>query len=92
MLEVSPAPDGAVRLTDLDVGAMARLHDAHVDTESRALLRALGLTDASVLRVCKQGEPCVIQVRTTRIGISTRVARHVMVVPLSSSANDPAAR
>jgi Fe2+ transport system protein FeoA len=71
-----------VRLIDLPVGAAARLHDAQLDPESRAQLRALGLTDGSVLRVCKQGKPCVVQVRTTRIGISGRIAKHVLVVPL----------
>ncbi len=69
-------------LADLDVGATARLHDARLDLESRAQLRALGLTDGSLLRVCKQGEPCVVQVRTTRIGISARIAQRVFVVPV----------
>jgi len=76
----SPAlPPGTLRLTDLQVGATARLHDAQVDVESRSQLRALGLTDKSVFRVCKQGEPCVVQVRATRVGISSRIAQHVIV-------------
>jgi Fe2+ transport system protein FeoA len=54
--------------------------DAAVDAESRLLLQALGLTDNSRLRVCKRGEPCVVQVRATRIGISSRIARHISVV------------
>lgn len=74
-------PQGPVRLSDLPVGFVARLHDAHLDPESRSQLRALGLTDASVLRVCKQGEPCVVQVRATRIGISGRIAQCVLVIP-----------
>ena len=74
-------PAGAVRLTALDTGATARFEASGVDRDSRALLRGLGLTDASVLRVCQQGEPCVIQVRATRIGISSRVARDLFVVP-----------
>lgn len=69
-------------LADLQVGASARLYDARLDSESRSQLRALGLTDGSLLRVCKQGEPCVVQVRATRIGISGRVARQVFVVPV----------
>lgn len=69
-------------LADLRVGATARLHDARLDLESRSQLRALGLTDGSLLRVCKQGEPCVVQVRATRIGISGRIARQVFVVPV----------
>jgi Fe2+ transport system protein FeoA len=63
------------------VGSTARVHDADVDAESRSLLRALGLTDASLLRVCKQGEPCVVQVRATRIGLSSRIAQQVFVIP-----------
>jgi Fe2+ transport system protein FeoA len=82
----------AVRLTDLPVGSTARLHTTELDDESRSQLRQLGLTDASLLRVCKQGEPCVVQVRTTRLGISSRIARHVLVIPLSDSAQEPSWR
>ena len=77
----------ALPLADLPVGCTARLHDAQLDPESRAELRAVGLTDGSVLRVGKQGEPCVVQVRTTRIGISSRIARHVFVVPTEARAS-----
>ena len=79
------------KLTDLEVGATARMLDAAVDTELRTLLRALGLTDNSPLRVCKRGEPCVVQVRATRIGISRRIAQHITVVP-DGSAPPAAAR
>lgn len=79
------------RLTDLEVGATARMLDAAVDTELRTLLRALGLTDNSPLRVCKRGEPCVVQVRATRIGISRRIAQHITVVPDGSDSTPPAA-
>ena len=61
------------------MGATARLHDAELDTEARELLRGLGLTDRSLLRVCKQGDPCVVQVHATRIGLTSRVARAIRV-------------
>jgi len=81
------------KLTDLEVGATARMLDAAVDTDLRTLLRALGLTDNSPLRVCKRGEPCVVQVRATRIGIPRRIAQHITVVPDSTgSAPPPAGR
>ena len=70
-----------VPLTSLVVGETARLLGATVDAESRSQLKALGLTDGCLLRVCKQGEPCVVQVRATRIGISSRIAQHVQVAP-----------
>jgi Fe2+ transport system protein FeoA len=69
-----------VPLTALKAGASARLHDTRLDDETRSLLRSLGLTDASRLRVCKCGEPCIIQVRTTRIGVSSVVAGRIYVV------------
>jgi Fe2+ transport system protein FeoA len=78
-MDVPAPPPGTVRLTDLQVGATARLFDAQIDPESRSQLRALGLTDRSLIRVCKQGEPCVVQVRATRVGISSRIAQHVLV-------------
>ena len=88
MLSHPVPPAGAVRLADLAAGASARLFDAQLDAGPRALIRALGLTDGSVLRVCQQGDPCIIQVRATRIGLSSRVAREVFVVPVALRALD----
>jgi Fe2+ transport system protein FeoA len=34
-----------------------------------------------VLKLCKVGDPCIVQVRSTRIGISSAVARCLYVVP-----------
>ncbi|MGE0447178.1 MAG: ferrous iron transport protein A [Vicinamibacterales bacterium] len=83
---------GIVRLADVEAGTTVRMSDARLEPGSRALLRALGLTDGSVLRVCKQGEPCVVQVRTTRIGLSSRVARDVFILPIEAPpAGGPAA-
>jgi Fe2+ transport system protein FeoA len=42
-------------------------------------LLALGLTSTSEFRLCKAGEPCIIQVRSTRIGLARAVARRIMV-------------
>ena len=69
-----------IRLSEVPEGATVRLHDMHLDPQSRLQLRGLGLTDRSPLRVCKQGEPCVVQVRTTRIGVSGSIAQEVFVV------------
>jgi hypothetical protein len=60
---------------------MARLHATELATDDCALLRALGLTDQCLLRVCKAGEPCIVQVRATRIGLSKAVARGLFVIP-----------
>jgi Fe2+ transport system protein FeoA len=70
-----------VPLTQLTTGSVARLHATELGSDDCALLRALGLTDHCVLRVCKAGEPCIVQVRATRIGLSKAVARSLFVIP-----------
>ena len=72
-----------VPLLDLPVGQSARLHAVDVDDAAAALLRALGLTADCDLRLCKAGEPCILQVSGTRIGISGEVASRILVRPLT---------
>lgn len=74
----------AVPLTTVPAGAVATLHEV-TDLESRPMLRSLGLTDACVLRLCQVGDPCIVQVRSTRIGLSNAVARCLYVVPEAGS-------
>jgi hypothetical protein len=68
----------------MSAGQMVRLHGAHLNPHDCALLGALGLTDRCVLRICKIGEPCIVQVRSTRIGLSRSVAEGILVVPESA--------
>jgi Fe2+ transport system protein FeoA len=75
----------AVRLSDLRAGTLARFHEAQLDPEAVSLLRALGLTVACQLRLCKDGDPFIVQVRTTRIGLSRAVARGIYVIPHAHS-------
>lgn len=74
----------AVPLTSVEVGAVATLHEVR-DAESRPFLRALGLSDACEIRLCKSGDPCIVQVRATRIGLSRAVAQRLFVVPTSAT-------
>jgi Fe2+ transport system protein FeoA len=72
----------AVPLDTLGPGAVARLHEARLSPEACETLGALGLTEACELRLCKAGEPFIVQVRSTRIGLSRAVARGLYVIPL----------
>ena len=82
MLPTASAPASApVRLSELAPGRFARLHCAELAARDCALLRAIGLTDHCLLRVCKIGEPCIVQVRATRIGLSRAVAEGIFVLP-----------
>lgn len=77
----APAPAApAVPLTAVAVGVIATLHEVR-DAESRGVLRSLGLTDQCRLRLCQVGDPCIVQVDETRIGLSRAVAQHLYVVP-----------
>ncbi|MGE3179850.1 MAG: FeoA family protein [Vicinamibacterales bacterium] len=90
MAPLSPLPDvfsppaasttPAVPLTSMPVGAVVTLSEVR-DPESRPVLRSLGLTDSCTLRLCKVGDPCIVQVRSTRIGLSRAVARCLFVAP-----------
>jgi Fe2+ transport system protein FeoA len=75
------AGSSALRLSSLEAGRTARLHAAELSPQDCALLRALGMTDRCVLRICKVGEPCIVEVQSTRIGISRSVADGIFVVP-----------
>ena len=75
-----------IRLSDLGVGAWARFHEAALDEDACDLLETLGLTASSRVRLCKGGEPCIVQVRSTRIGLSNAVARQIFVIPDTSVA------
>ena len=70
-----------VRLSQLQAGRRARMHAADLAPQDCDLLRALGMTDRCTLRICKVGEPCIVEVRSTRIGLSRAVAHGIFVVP-----------
>ena len=70
-----------VQLTELSAGAAVRLHATNLGDEDFALLEALGMTRSCRLRVCKVGDPWIVQIRETRIGLAASVARRILVVP-----------
>jgi Fe2+ transport system protein FeoA len=70
-----------VSLTTLGAGRTGRLHEARLDEQSVNLLRALGLSTTDTFRLCKAGDPCILQVGMTRIGVSKAVASAIYVIP-----------
>jgi Fe2+ transport system protein FeoA len=67
-----------VALLDLAPGTAAVLRHV-LDRQSRDVLRSLGLIDGARLKICRLGDPCIIQVRSTRIGLSKVVAQSIYV-------------
>jgi Fe2+ transport system protein FeoA len=78
MSSIAPRP---VALSTLPAGAVGRVHDSQLDEESTGFLRALGLSVSRRFKLCKTGEPCIVQIGATRIGVSRDVAARIFVVP-----------
>lgn len=78
---MNPVASLPTALTNLSTGQTARLHEARLDAHAVGLLRALGLSETQPFRVCKAGEPCILQVEGTRIGVSRVVASNLYVIP-----------
>jgi Fe2+ transport system protein FeoA len=70
-----------VPLSALRAGAKATVTLRQMPKEEGEFLAALGLTDRCALRVCRAGEPCIIQVAATRLALSRSIARCVFVQP-----------
>lgn len=52
----------ARRLSELAVGETGVICDAQMDPSDGALLRAMGLAVSARIRLCRQGEPCIVAV------------------------------
>jgi len=86
-------------LASLRVGQVALVREALVDAADAAYLRAMGLRPGSHVRICRLGEPVIIEVSGCglsgcdtiggcgcRIGLSREIARKVMVEPVPEPA------
>ena len=76
----TPSPTG-IALTELLPGSTGRLLAEGLEDGDRMLLEALGCPQRSRFRLCKAGAPWILQVDSTRIGLSDEVARRLRVLP-----------
>ena len=77
----SPETTIGVPLTTLPNGSRVTVQRRDLCRDDCELLGAMGLTDRCRLRICRVGEPCIIQVATTRLGLSLEMARKIIVRP-----------
>ena len=66
-------------LTALTPGEQGIVYANSIASQDRDLLAALGLVDRSTVLLCKAGNPWIVQVRGTRIGLSEELARQLQV-------------
>lgn len=83
-----------VALTTLKPGETARICETCLDPADAAMLRAMGLRPNAVVRLCRMGEPCIVEVMAgeasaagcaCRIGLAKLLAQRVLVVGASKA-------
>lgn len=82
----SPGETG-LSLAELPTGHRGQLESTQLNVQETELLQALGLAPGCDFRVCKQGEPCIVQVHQTRVGLPREVARRLFATPPSGLAS-----
>ncbi|MBC8202258.1 MAG: ferrous iron transport protein A [Planctomycetes bacterium] len=80
MTLVSPTIEhDCIPLSQLGEREKAVVHVAELDHNEREALAAMGLHEEATFELCQQGQPCIIQVEATRLGISREVTERIMV-------------
>jgi len=85
-----PQTDATVRLDQLPAGQWALV--TAIDTASRDAerLKIMGLCLGRRVQVVKAGDPLIVRVMDTHIGLATRLAEWVAVRPLPTLSETPA--
>lgn len=84
----NPTPPIRIPLTQLPPGRRATVDCSALDAlpeGDRCLLTAMGLGERCELRMCRGGHACIVQVDTTRLGLSQEVAARIMVTPIDEA-------
>ncbi len=68
-----------ITLSQLGEREKAVVHAAELDDNEREALAAMGLHEEAIFELCQQGQPCIIQVEATRLGLSREVTERIMV-------------
>lgn len=84
--QLDDVTDTVLPLTEVRRGRRCRLELMSIDARERDLLMAMGLTPHCELVVCRAGEPCVVRVGATRLGLAGAVARRLLVRPMPPGA------
>ena len=77
--KLSAGGDELQPLSELAAGRVARLDRRDLSEGEACLLAAMGLTLGSRLVVRSSGDPCIVEVRSTRIGLARSVAARLLV-------------
>lgn len=76
----------AIPLTQLQPGLPATISEVHADPAETIRLMGLGICAGRRLHVLKAGDPLILRVYGTRVGLAASLAAHVHVQTQSSAA------
>ena len=81
-------------LPEAPLGRPLRVGKVDANSADSARLQAMGVCQGRVLEILKGGDPLVIRVVGSRVGIAARLARHVFIhdLPVEPSAETLASR
>ena len=68
-----------IPLSQLSEHEKAVVHVTELDADEREVLAAMGLYEDASFELCQQGQPCIIQVEATRLGLSKEITSRIMV-------------
>lgn len=81
LLSAPRAVPATVSLESLDRGVCAVVHEVIGDSDDIRRLKAMGICAGRRLEVVKRGDPMILRVFGSRIGLSNRLAACVKVQP-----------
>jgi len=76
-----PAPTNARRLDECEPGHCGRVAEVAAGDAETDLLMAMGVCTGRRVQVVQHGDPLILRVLGSRIGVSARLAARVKVVP-----------
>jgi Fe2+ transport system protein FeoA len=80
MTLLSPTIDHeCIPLSQLAERERAIVHVAELDRNEREALAAMGLHEEATFELCQQGQPCIVKVEATRLGLSREVTERILV-------------
>ena len=72
----------SVQLSQLPPDVVARVAAVHVDVEDATRLKAMGICVGRQVQLVRAGDPLIVRVLGSRVGMSARVAEGVTVEPV----------
>ena len=77
--------DATTTLDKMPCGACGTVASAAEVPADAELLRAMGLREGLSIRICRAGEPCIVEVDGTRLGIAREMSAGVQVAAIATA-------